>query len=114
MTSLLENLSTREPSPFADTCTAALLALAGLVAGPVSLPGRLGAKLDVKAAILAFVVPQCLCFAGKQVKKICSFLVAQAKGGATKCGFVLASIEVATQYLWRVIGRLRSNHLGSP
>ena len=52
MTSLFDDLSTREPSPFADTCTAALLAFGVLVAGPVSLQGRLGAKVDVNAAIV--------------------------------------------------------------
>jgi hypothetical protein len=57
MTSLLENLSTRLPSPLADTCTAALLALAGLVAGPASLQGRLGTKVDVKAAIFYLSSP---------------------------------------------------------
>lgn len=52
MTLSFENLSTREPSPFADTLTAALLAFCDLLTVPVNLAGRAGANVAAKEAIL--------------------------------------------------------------
>ena len=47
-----ENLSTRAPSPLADTLTAALLlALSDLLPAPHNFAGRAGAKVAVKDAI---------------------------------------------------------------
>ncbi len=53
MTLSFENLSTREPSPFADTLTAALLAFCDLLAVPVNLAGRAGANVAAKEVILS-------------------------------------------------------------
>lgn len=53
MTSFLLDLSTREPSPFAETrTTPLLLGFCGLLATPANLLGSAGAKVAVKAAIL--------------------------------------------------------------
>ena len=59
MTLSLENLSTRLPSPFAETLTAALLlGFSDLLLAPVNLAGRAGAKVAVNDAI--FADPMCL------------------------------------------------------
>lgn len=54
MTSLFENLSTRLPSPLANTCTAPLLLGFAVLHDGLDKPhGILGAKVDVNAAILS-------------------------------------------------------------
>lgn len=56
MTLSFENLSTLLPSPFAETRTAALLALGDLLVTPDNLAGRAGANVAAKEAMLAVVL----------------------------------------------------------
>ena len=70
MTLSLENLSTRLPSPLADTLTAALLlGLSDLLPAPDNLAGRAGAKLAVNDAILLIRYMSAQCAA----KSSCAF-----------------------------------------